>query len=367
MNRPIFIVYYNLGLGGLQKKIVDIINRLGEERPTTPVFLLLRRKKEDFDIGWQAKNPQVKVYYYNEWMHFKNPLLFPIFIFLKTLRFKPKTILAFSDIPSLSAIWAKILFFWMDLKVVVNERAYTSWYVSHEKGGRLRSILMKIFYPFADKIICLTKATKEDLMSFYGFPSSKIEIIPNWTSMAKEKPLRLKKEFDLIYMGRLTKAKGVAFLLNAFLKIRQFRGDITLCILGDGEERETVLNFIKRKKLENSVTFKGAQYDIRSYLCRSRFLLLTSEKNIEGFPTSVLEAMAMGVPVLTRRFLGLEDVIQDGRTGFIFDAKEDLVRKLLGLLKDPKTCREVSQRAKAQVEGYNSLDNIRHYFKIADI
>lgn len=367
MESPVFIVYYNLGLGGLQKKIVDIINYLGKEKPTVPVYLLLRRKKKDFDIGWQIRNSQTKIYYYHDWSPIKIPLFFPVFVFWKTLRFKPKTILAFSDIPSLSAIWTKMILFWRDIVVVANERAYTSWYVSNERLGRIRNVLIKLFYPFADVITCLSEITKKDLIDFYNFPPGKIKIIPNWTSFAGEKPKTARKNFDLIFIGRLTETKGIPFLLSTFLKIKKKQKNIKLCILGDGEEKEKILNFIKKNNLEHNIIFKGAQYDVISYLCRSKILVFTSDNNIEGFPTSILEAMSMKIPVLAKRFTGLEEVLEDGKNGFIFDTAEEFVNKILSLLDDRRERQKVSLRAKVYVEKYHSLNNIHRYLKIAGI
>lgn len=363
----LFFVYYNLGFGGLQKKIVDIVNWLSVNEPEIPIFILLRRRKSDFDISWWIKNPKVKILYYEDWIRVRIPFFFPIFVLLMIVKFKPKTIFSFSDIPSLSAIWAKIILFWRSINVVVSERAYTSWYISSQKFGRLRNFLVKLFYPFTDTIVCLTRVTKDDLVRFYGIRPEKITIIPNWTSMAKEKPVKIRKQYDFIYIGRLDKAKRVLYLLKLFCKLQTYRKNVSLCILGKGEETFKIKEFIKAHKLENNIFLKEPVYDVCPFLCSSKVLVLTTQHKAEGFPTAILEAMAMGTPVLTGRFAGLEDVIKDGENGLVFVSEKDFIKKAILLLDNKNLYENISKNAKVFVEKYHSLNNIEKYIKLADI
>lgn len=364
---PLFFVYYNLGFGGLQKKIVDIVNWLSVNEPEIPTFVLLRRRKSDFDISWWIKNPKAKILYYEDWIRVRIPFFFPVFVLVMVAKYKPKTIFSFSDIPSLSVIWVKIILFWRSINVVVSERAYTSWYVSNQEYGKLRNFLVKTFYPLADKIVCLTKATKMDLISYYGLRSEKITIIPNWTSMAKEKPAIIRKQYDFIYIGRLDKAKRVLYLLQLFCKLYTYRKNVSLCILGKGEETLKIKKFIKAHNLNNNIFLKEPVYDVRPSLCSSKVLVLTTQYKAEGFPTAILEAMAMGIPVLTGRFAGLEDVVINGENGLIFVSEEDFIKKAILLLDNKKMYENISQNAKILVEKYHSLDNIKQYIDLAGI
>lgn len=364
---PIFVIYYNLGLGGLQKKIVDIINFLAVKKPDLRIFLLLRRKKEEFDISWRINNSKVRVFYYNDWMKVKIPFFFPIFVLIKVIVFKPTVIYSFSDVPSLSAIWAKLLLFRRKIKVIVSERAYTSWHISSQRFGSLRNFLVRIFYPLANNIVCLTKATKTDLIGFYGFNPSKIAIIPNWTSLAKERIPRVKKEYDLIYLGRLAKAKNIFFLLESLKLIRGRKKDIKLCLVGDGEEKGRIQEYIGKNNLSKNVVMVGVQYDVRPYLVKSKILVLTAQYKTEGFPTAVLEGMAMGVPVLCRRFSGAEDVIRNGNNGFLVETAERFCDKALELLSNDEERKKIATKAKSFVTKYHSLENINHYLNLANL
>jgi len=363
--QPLMIVFYNLGLGGIQVKIVDIINFLAKDQPDIQIFLLLREKPGDFDLSSRIRNKNTRVSYYPDWLKIKIPFFFPVFVLYQTWRLKPRVILTFSNIYSVSAIWAKLLLFWRKIKVVVSERNYTSRAISHYKLAKFRHFSIKILYPFADEIICLSRAAKKDLMESYGLSAEKIRIVPNWTRLAEEKIIRANQDFDLIFVGRLVKAKNLLFLLKGVKEIKKFKRDINFCLVGEGEEEERLKNFTRENDLLDNVKFVGVKSRVGRFLARSKIFVLSS--HYEGFPTVILEAMAMGVPVLTRNFAGAREVIKDGENGFIFDSMDEFVKKARWLLENQTERKIVASRAKKYVRIHHSLKKINDYLDLAGI
>lgn len=358
---PIFIIYYDMGLGGIQKKIVDITQWMKREKPDIAVYILLRYHKGDFDISWQIKNPNVKIIYYNEWLKIKIPFFFNIFILYKTWQLKPRAILSFLTPYSFSAILAKFIFFWRKIGLVISEDCFSSGVIPLLSNSRLYSWGIKRFYPLADTIISQTSTAKNDLVESYGLPKEKIKIVRNWTSLASKNIQQADKIYDLIYVGRLAKTKNLDLLLEGLVKILKHRKQTTLYFVGDGEERHRLIDLVKKGGVENNVKFLGAKYNVAHYIKRAKIFIYSSQFRAETNPIAILEAMALGVPVLSRRFAGLTEIIHDGENGFIFDTVDEFIKKALWLLSTPREVQVVIQQAKRDVQKYYSTANINDY------
>lgn len=359
---PLFIVFSNLGLGGVQKKIVDIVNLLAKTQPNLPIYILLRRRN-DFDLGNKIKNRRVEIINYTDWARVKTPFFFTFFLLYQVWQLKPEAILSFLSPFSLPAVLAKLAFFWRKTKVVINEDHYTSGIVPLLRYSKLNRWGIKLFYPKADLIISPTRAAKKDLVDNFGVPEEKIKIVPNWTHFANRRITKVPPKYDLIYAGRLERPKRIDFLLRGIVEMKKAKEDIRLCLLGDGKEKVRLENFAKRKGIKDNVDFGGARQDVENFLAKSRLFVCTSQFGAEGFPLAILEAMAIGVPILAFRFAGVEDVIKDGESGFIFNSFKELIKKTLWLLENQAERKAAAKQAKAIVKKDHSLKNANDYLQ----
>lgn len=120
------------------------------------------------------------------------------------------------------------------------------------------------------------------------------------------------------FVGRIVPQKGVNELMEAFIRID--RNDTYLFILGAPDEinslDQELLTKIKKKK---NVVFTGAVSDPERYVAASDYLVLPSYR--EGFPNTILEAGALGIPSIVTRINGMIDLIVEGKTGFICEIK----------------------------------------------
>lgn len=359
-NKPLFIIFSNLGLGGVQRKIVDLVNYLQKTNSQLNVYILLREKGE-FDLSRDIENKRLGVIHYLDWFSIKIPFFFPIFVLYQVWQLKPRAILAFLDLCSLSAIWTKLLLFWRDLRVVISEDHYTSRVVSTYKFASIREFLIKIFYPFADKIFVCSHANKKDLMKYYKISSEKIAIIRNWTNFKRRKTENIK--YDLIYTGRLVKTKNLEFLLKTLKRLKKYKKNIKLCLVGDGEERGNLESYILKNDLKENVIFLGLRDDVQSLLSQAKIFVLTSQLRAEGLPLSVLEAMAVGTPVLSRDFAGVREFLEDGKNCYLFKKEEEFIKKTIELLKDAKKRKRIEEEARNYVAKNHSSKNIRVYLE----
>ncbi len=120
------------------------------------------------------------------------------------------------------------------------------------------------------------------------------------------------------FVGRIVPQKGVNELMEAFIRID--RNDTYLFILGAPDEinslDQELLSKIKKKK---NVVFTGAVSDPERYVAASDYLVLPSYR--EGFPNTILEAGALGIPSIVTRINGMIDLIVEGKTGFVCEIK----------------------------------------------
>ena len=363
---PILIIFSNLGLGGVQKKIVDIVNELSIVQHNLPIYILLR-KKGSFDLSREINNRNVDIIYYTDSFKVKTPLFFPFFVLYKIWQLKPCAVLSFLSPFSLPVLLAKLLFFWRKFKIVVSEDYYTSEIIQYLKYSKLNHVGIRVLYPKADVIITQTLSVKKDLIITYNIPKEKIKIIPNWTNLYKAKISDTYKTYDMIYTGRFAKSKQINVLLLGLIMIKKFNKDVKLALIGDGEERENLVEYIKRNNLQKNVEFLGIKYDVENFLKKSKIFAYASQSKAEGFPLAILEAMAMGTPVLTSRFAGAEEIIKDDENGYTYNDLDEFVKKTLLLLNNSSLRNSVASKAKKYVMKYNSTKNIRYYFKYLGI
>lgn len=360
--RPLIIIFSNFGIGGIQKKIVDIVNFLDKHKKELPIYILLRRKT-DFDTSFRIKNKKTTIIYYTDWLKVKTPIFFPIFVLFQTWKLKPQAILSFISPFSLCAILSKLAFFWRRIRVVISENHLTSGRVVYFRYPKILFLGIKVFYPLTDSIISFTKACKNDLVNNFSIPKEKVRVIPNWTNFVCQKVAKVDKKYDLIYVGRLSHHKRLDLLLKGLVKLKNYKNNIKLCLVGDGEERDKLENFVIRKNIKKNVDFLGVRYGVENFLIRSRIFIYFTRYKGEGFPSAILEAMALGTPVLTCRFAGVDEIIKEEENGFIFDTQKEFTKKALELLENPRQRKLIGQRTKEYVKKHHSPKNIKYYLE----
>lgn len=359
---PLFILFIQLGVGGVQRKIVDIVNYLAEYKPDLPIYIILRNK-ESFDLNPEIKNKNVRIINYQDWAKIKIPLFFPIFVTYQIWRLKPKAVLAFLDFVSLPAIWARLILFWRKFKVVLSEDHYTSEIIPLFTFGRLRNFLVKVFYPFADIIFTCSEVTKQDLIQNYALSKGKIKIIRNWTTFMERDVKTRTKKYDFIYIGRMFKTKNLEFLIKALRRIKIKRQDIKLCLLGSGQEKEKLQEMTKKYDLEKNVDFIEPRHDVENFLAKAKIFVYSSQFRAEGFPITILEAMAIGTPVLTRNFAGAGEYLKNEENCYLFKIENDFIERAMWLLKSYNRRNLIAAKAKRYVQKHHSSQNILEYLR----
>lgn len=188
--------------------------------------------------------------------------------------------------------------------------------------GRLVPLAMRLFYPWADRIVAVSKGVAEDFTHLTGI-KDKLEVVhnpvilPDFFARAEQPvdhPWLAPDEPPVVLaVGRLVPVKNFPNLIRAFAEVRKTH-PARLLILGEGEERGRLLSLVKALELEGEVSLPGFVPNPLAYMRRAGVFALSSDS--EGLPTALIEAMALGTPtVATDCKSGPQEILAGGRWG----------------------------------------------------
>ncbi|NLG84439.1 MAG: glycosyltransferase [Firmicutes bacterium] len=237
---------------------------------------------------------------------------------------RPQALLSAMDHANIVALWARKLAR-VSTRIVVSVHSTPSMATLHAKTlrGRLMPLWVRPFYPWADAIVAVSHGVAEDLIRFIGFPREKVQVIYN-PVVTPELFAKAHEHLDhpwfvpgeppvVLSVGRLTPAKDYPTLIKAFALVCKER-PARLMILGEGEERPTLEALIKELDLTQYIALPGFVENPYKYMKRAACFVLSSQW--EGLPTVLIEAIALGVPVVaTDCPSGPREILEGGRLG----------------------------------------------------
>jgi glycogen(starch) synthase len=134
--------------------------------------------------------------------------------------------------------------------------------------------------------------------------------------------------------------------------IRRVVKDAHLVVAGRGSAREDLLRQVRSRRLSKAVTFEGwlPEEDLHALVAAADVVVVPSI--YEPFGIVALEAAAVGTPVVAANSGGLAEVVQDGRTGWLFEAADpaDLARCVIEALADPPQARRRARVSRQRVD-----------------
>ena len=155
----------------------------------------------------------------------------------------------------------------------------------------------------------------------------------------------------IICVGRLSPEKGQTGLLRAFARLRVNHPDLSLRLVGDGPDREALERLSGELGVSEAVTFAGRLPEPETLIEISRANLLVLPSFMEGLPIVLMEAMALGIPVIASRVAGIPELVSDGKTGLLFAPSDwdELAQCISRLLSDKDLCAMLAQNGKFKI------------------
>jgi len=223
-------------------------------------------------------------------------------------------------------------------------------------------------YRAAARIVAISQAVRSELLAA-GIPAKQIEVVPDGVEIPGPMSLETREtarkrwgfltdESVLVCVGALTAEKGHALLIEAFAKLRREAANCRLLIAGEGHLRAQLEGQARNAGLESAITFAGFVPDVDSvYAAGDLFVFLSLE---EGGGSSLLRAMAFGLPVLALARGGVAEIIEDGKTGMLVQEAdaEALAQASMRLLRDTQLRERLSRAARETVASKYSADGM---------
>lgn len=236
-------------------------------------------------------------------------------------------------------------------------------YIPHRKILDLPSLVLKTFSSMymtidrevinsADRVIAISKACADELKIFYKIEN--LEIINNAVDSGFFCPLNYRddKKPYVLYTGRLSIEKGLIDLIEGAKYVCKDYPNIKFVIAGNGPLERYLKKLVFNLNLSKNFYFVGnVDHDILlKYYQNATLYVLPSYR--EGLPTTLLEAMSCGLPVVATAIAGTSEVVVDRKTGLLVppNSPEKLANAILALMGDSKLREEMGSNARKQVQ-----------------
>ena len=138
--------------------------------------------------------------------------------------------------------------------------------------------------------------------------------------------------YDVVFVGRLTYEKDPLRLIEVFSILVSMKQDVKIAIIGTGELEKAIKEKVIEYDLQDRIDFLGFKENPFKIMSSAKAMILTSRW--EGVPMCVLEAMALGVPIVSTPVDGLKEIIDDGKNGFLSSQNKGLAEKLYKIITD---------------------------------
>lgn len=329
------------------KKVTFVSGRLGGGGSERVLTLVANQMKRDgYNISIIAFGQMDKVYD-NECpvtiLKFTNDFNQIVALRKEIKKQTPDVVIAFEYYVGMKTVLATI---GLGIKVIVSERNDP-----HKLDAQpLKKFLRNLLYGWADTIVCQT----DDAKAYFSSRIQKkatvicnpvINGLPLWSG---------KQSHTIINYCKLEKQKNLPLLIDSFNLIKDKYPDWNLEIYGEGSEKQKLLDLIESKGLQDRANIYPFAENIHE-IAATKYMFVSSS-DFEGISNSMLEAMAMGMPVVCTdcSIGGARMVIENGKNGLLVNAgnRTDLANVMTYLISNYNQAKRLAEEAKTVRKKY---------------
>jgi glycosyltransferase involved in cell wall biosynthesis len=311
----VLFILPSLTSGGAERVISFIANNLNRTKFKTTLMIIGVKKETVYDVS------NVDVIYLGK----KRVLLGFVKLFKFIFKNKPNVVV--SCMTHVNILASAVLLFFPRTKLIIREsniKSVTKIYNSYNQN--IFNQLTKLAIFRSHKIVCQSNDMASELVSEYKAAKKKTVIINNpiqeGFDIKNRKALNTVPKY--ITIGRLHKEKGYERILQILAKL-DF--EFNYLIIGNGSEKENLLEIIKSHNLENKVGLIDNTSEVAQYLKESNLFLQGSYA--EGFPNALLESCACGTPVVAFDVLGgTKEIVENNVNGYLVKDEDEFLKRL---------------------------------------
>ena len=225
--------------------------------------------------------------------------------------------------------------------------------------GYAGALVERAFSHLPDQIFAVSDATRRDLIEM-GTPRNLVEMIPNGIDYQRIRSIPPSpKKYHVSYIGRLKNHKNVDVLVEAIALAKTSISDISAVIIGDGPERNMLLEKSRSLGVLDNITFTGAieDFDEAIRLLKASLVFVNPSTKEGGGSITLFEANACGLPAIVVRCLRGVDpaLISEGENGYFVDnlSAQEIANKLVQLLNSPDLLKANARRSAEMAAQYD--------------
>lgn len=360
--RPVLFFTSRLGGGGAEKHMVRVANRLPRDT-FEPVVAARNGRGEYLDIlddGISVHDLEAPSMY---------RAVLPLTRLLRDLC--PAIVCSFMDRANCAASLATSLA-GGDPRLVLSVQDSPSVRLADPESVNERVLLrgVKWFYPKADAVVAISSGVREDLLGLIPEVQARSVVIPNAGVDPTNRVDRLGESIErpddrivLVACGRLTRHKGFDILLESMPRVLK-NLDAELWILGEGPREGELKQQASSLEIEEAVHFLGWKSNPLPYMNAADIFVLSSRW--EAFGNVVVEAMAVGTPVVATRTHGPQDIIRPPDEGILVEPgnPRELAEGILHLGEDADLRDSISKASKKRSQAFKPEAVAEAYRKV---
>lgn len=175
-----------------------------------------------------------------------------------------------------------------------------------------------------------------------------------------------KKDFTIIFIGRLAEEKNVEFLLEAQKKLNKKYTNMKLLIVGDGPDKEKYIELSQKLKIDKKVIFTGkvAWEEIPYYYHCANVFVTPSKTETQGL--TVIEAMASSIVPICMRDEAFISMVTENLNGLFFETEEEYQKEVIELYTNKEEHKRLNKQARIQAEHYSSKNYAEQVLEVYD-
>lgn len=226
-------------------------------------------------------------------------------------------------------------------RIIAAVRSDPAW----EYPTKWKRMWLNAWMSKADKVVCQTGMQRD---FFCKSVQRKTTLIAN--AVREDFPYALpyeQRQKKIVSSGRLVDYKNHLMLIKAFERAKEYLKDYRVYIYGEGPYRDVLEQYLEEHSLTNQVFLPGDVEDVAGHIQDAELFVLPS--NTEGMPNALMEAMQMGIAVISTDCPcgGPRSLLENGKNGYLCEVNNDeqLAQIMCMLLKDKKRLQEVGNEA----------------------
>ncbi|MBS3946367.1 MAG: glycosyltransferase [Melioribacter sp.] len=354
-NKIVFIIE-SLRCGGKERRLLELLKSLKDSDQFSLILIILSREVHYEEIHKLG----IPIYYLERKYSKKDPTIF-LKIFLICMRNKIKIIHTWGNMPTFYSILTKLL---LNIPIINSQitdaptltniklRGYrinfmfSNWIVSNSIAG------LEAYNPPKHKSVVI----------YNGFNFDRLENLENIEETKKY--FNINTKFVIGMVASFNDKKDYETYLYSAQEVLRIRRDITFLAVGDGEKLTDMMKIVEPINY-NNIIFTKTLKKIENIINVFDIGVLTTFT--EGISNSILEYMAFGKPVIATNGGGTKELVLEGKTGYLINAKDisSLSNYICFLLDNPKTRKKFAEAAQCEVKGkFNIIKMATSYINL---